>query len=299
MNQSNSKRVVALIVSAIFTILLWYLNQCKDPNVTGFVYPFPFTNGNIRQAIYDTYVFKNKVQYGFFSFFIIITIQVLLTIPSESKKKAFLKVIMKNLHKLKLNNNGESHRITIYRIKLGFQILHIYIWRSFIKNFRTHKKKKLFKYYLQNFPIPWFKYSYCYLRVGPPGKTSNIFSVPKNDEQIHGIVSLAILYPKTHYIELPNINKFGIAESKTINELAKTKQKLVRKYIKEGKLKNFEELKRFHRFSTSLWVSPINLNNKQWGVFVIDSTDDNFKLLSYQDDFVSNIQLMESTIKNI
>ena len=240
---------------------------------------WPFSDEGASNTIYNELIFPYKVRIGIFIAVLLLLTNIFLNwVPPNRKKKRLIKSVLKEILFQLFGGDTYHNRITLFQQKNGFETLFIYLWKCLIINFRHHMKKQCIGYYIKNIPSPFRKYLHIYTREGQPYSkgTSTIFTAACTDKEVDGIASLIWLRQSPLHVKLPDISNIDLRNAKQIGDLSKNNQTIVKRYMRLGKIADFNKLKTFHRLSTNLWGTPVlDENQEMCGVLVFDDNSPN------------------------
>lgn len=269
----RSRKFWASVFSALLTLALWYLQMLTPSPI------WPFSDKEVSCTVYKELIFPYKVEIGIFiAVVLLLTNFALNWVPPNRKKKKLIKCVLKEILFQLFGGDTYHNRITLFQQKNGFETLFVYIWKCLIVNLRHHMKKQCVGYYIKNIPSPFKKYLHIYAREGQPYSkgTSTIFTAACTDKEVDGFASLIWLRQSPLHVKLPDISNIDLKNAKRIEDLSKGNQTIVKKYMRFGKITDFNKLKTLHRLSTNLWGTPVlDENQEMCGVLVFDDNNPN------------------------
>lgn len=268
---------------------------------TDLLVPEPFYNVDFPGQFYKNWLFQYKLTIGLICTLIISLIPLIGLFGSERRKeKAILSALKSHFISCYLGDS-ENNRITLFKMKYGFQIYIAFFWKCIVKNGVPHIKKGLFFYYLSQFPIPYKKYLVQHSRSGQPhpNGSSTFFPVPNDEDDVVGIVGEAYLKEKPKKLTLPRIDRKLIKNKKDIKNCPRNIRKDVESYMKKGQISSFKKLQSLHRLPTSLYADPIMFDGKKWGCLVFDSEDDNIEFEKSYLEFINYSKVILAVVSNL
>lgn len=190
-----------------------------------------------------------------------------------SSPKPVLRNYLTQLYRSLFEGDASQVRITVFRIRKGYQLWFSFFFKNLFCFFK-HVKKGTLRYQFLSFPwLPWKKYIAIYARFGNPHQkgTMTIFKFPEGNEDVNGIASYVLMTQQKFSVSLPNINSFKVEQFDSINDIPFQKKQAVLEYIKKSRLKSFDQLKSIHSKAVHIWATPIvGDDNVAWGVLVVD-----------------------------
>lgn len=179
-------------------------------------------------------------------------------------------------------NDQNRVRITVFK-EVGWWEASFHYWWHSVWGDGPRTAKSL-RNTLIAMPPPFKgRFLIAFSRVGTPGRTalSSFFLIPDDDAlRSHGVVGLAWNDPKDPVrVELPLISDNEARQIRTShdeNSLPADLKKKTRDYMERGNLHSFDQMRRMHRLSASLWARLIHDSALDpWGVLIVDSVKAN------------------------
>lgn len=279
------KNILSGIGSLIFTVLLWLLQMIPEPGDE----QLKKNHSDVFMVNYNL-LWDNKVYVGIFLFVFAATLIVINNLYLYSKPhKRWLRIYMDHVMKVVFQGEYSTTRITIFKIRYGYQFILSYCGRAFVKCLHSHWKEDLLWAHVKNIPNPFKEYICMYTRCSNPHQSgsSTYFPIAKEKSEISGIVSKCIYNKRIETIETEMISDF-FAPKKVLKNYNKKEKSRIENYARANHL-DFQKMRCIHRLSNHLYAEPI-YNNKEaiWGVFVVDIESSNNNVISNNHKGISN-----------
>ena len=261
------KNILTGIGSLFFTFLLWLLQTITDPRDEHFI----SEHSDLFIVIYNL-LWNNKISLGVYLYLFLAVFIIINNLYLYSKPhKRWLRIYMDHVMKAVFGGEYATTRITIFKIRYGYQFILSYCGRAFIYCLSSHWKEGLLLEHVKNIPKPFKKYICMYTRCSNPYQrgSSTYFPIAKDVNEISGIVSKCVYNKRMVSVETDMISGFFKPEKK-YSDYRKVEQTKITKYARDNCLK-FDKMRCIHRLSNHLYAEPI-YDNKDiiWGVFVVD-----------------------------
>lgn len=249
-------RVIQLLLGA----LLWYVGTWTNGQSVVF---FEASN-----TFYSTYLIPSKPWVQFLLYFSIFSLELVNYFLNRSSTKNTTKKILDNIVKTRFENEYESVRITIFKVRWGISCIFSKIKSDLLHNItgKNHVKKR-------TYPHPFRQYLWIYTRVGQPNETDSQahFLLPTSKKEINGACSKSAYAKQTVYVNVEKLNLEELGQYSDPKQISnRTLRSKVEKTIKVSFLDSLESLKKLNRFSTEVWATPIVKKGKIWGVIAFD-----------------------------
>lgn len=279
------KNILTGIGSFVFTVLLWLLQMIPEPENE----QFKAEHSDVFMANYN-WLWNNKVHIGIFLFIFAAILIVINNLYLYSKPhKRWLRIYMDHVMKVVFQGEYSTTRITIFKIKYGYQFILSYCVRAFVKCLHSHWKEDLLWEHAKNIPNPFKEYICMYTRCSNPHQkgSSTYFPIAKEVSEISGIVSKCIYNKRIETIETEMISDF-FNSKKILKNYTKKEKERIANYAKANNL-NFQKMRCIHRLSNHLYAEPIYDNKENiWGVFVVDIESPSSNVISNNHKGISN-----------
>lgn len=273
-------KIFQILASAFLTFILWYLPQAQiiDTRSADFQ-----KQESLEQlaSVADNILAAHRGTIGGMSAILLAFLQlnVVVLAPRRLKQKLITRILNEIVTRVFDNRRGH-HRITVFKRTTWAVAMMSYCYNNFLRHPWDLVKKNEFRRRCNGIPSFAEDHPIIYCRYGQPGETlrTTLFKVPDKEEDVDGIVSSVWFNSLPEKYTLPALDGIDFDSTESLQSLSGPDQKLVRKYMEEGHIRNFETLKRMNRRSQNFYASPIlDADQEMWGVVIIESNDKKVK----------------------
>lgn len=245
----------------VFTTILWAM-QMIPAQKEGEIFFLSFLRENKYWIALISFILV--IIYHFYDIFV----------EHEHIQKKWIKKFLRHIVCLDLGGDNYHTRVSILRPKMGYQIffkrVFYFIILRFIENFKERTWKQSFK----QIPIHWFsKYLIVYQRYSyPQEKKSYTYFRVYGD---NGVAVKCFREGIDCSVNTTYISDIGLTEK--LCELKATNQKRIKKYMKDTFIdeKNYDSLLSMFKRANNIYATPIIIEQKVWGVLIIDNDEQN------------------------